>query len=114
LHAYAAGLDLTQRQIIGCFEEGKMRGAAELRPLGATPLRVVEAAFSLEKDWCGEGLERALIVRAITAARGMGARQLFLDHLGPSEALRRAVAQFDADMVFGDDDCRAWLPLTPV
>jgi GNAT superfamily N-acetyltransferase len=114
LHAYAAGLDLTQRQIIGCFEEGQMRGAAELCLLGATPGRVIEAAFTAEKDWCGQGLERALIVRAITAARGMGARQLFLDHLGPSEALRRAVAQFDADMVFGDDDCRAWLPLTPV
>ena len=91
-----------------------MRGAAELRALGAAPLRVVEAAFSVEKDWCGQGVERALIVRAITAARAMGARQLFLDRLGLNAALRRAVAQFDADLVFGNDDCRAWLPLTPV
>jgi GNAT superfamily N-acetyltransferase len=116
LRAYVASLDLGQCKIIGCFEGEQMRGAAELRALGlgAAPSRLVEATFSLEKDWCGQGVERALIVRAITAARSMGARQLFLDRLGSSEALRRAVMQFDADMVFGDDDCRAWLPLTPV
>jgi len=114
LCAYVAGLDLAQHKIIGCFEGEQMRGAAELRGLGAARLRLVEAAVSVEKDWCGQGVERALIVRAITAARSMGARQLFLDRLGPSEALRRAVAQFDAELVFGDDDCRAWLPLTPV
>jgi len=114
LRAYVASLDLAQRKIIGCFEGEQMRGAAELRALGAAPLRVVEAAFSVEKDWCGQGVERALIVRAITAARAMGARQLFLDRLGLNAALRRAVAQFDADLVFGNDDCRAWLPLTSV
>ena len=112
LHAYVAGLDLARGQIIGCFEAEEMRAAAELRALGAAPLRGVEAAFSVEKGWGGQGLERALIMRAITAARSMGARQLFLDRLGASEALRRTIAQFDADMVFGDDDCRAWLPLT--
>jgi GNAT superfamily N-acetyltransferase len=114
LRAYVASLDLAQTKVIGCFEAEHMRGAAELSALGAAPLRLVEAAFSVEKGWCGQGVERALIVRAITAARSMGARQLVLDRLGTSEALRRAVAQFDADMVFGDDDCRAWLPLTPV
>jgi GNAT superfamily N-acetyltransferase len=114
LRAYVAGLDLAQRKIIGCFEGEQMRAAAELGALGAAPLRLVEAAFSVEKAWCGQGVERALILRTITAARSMGARQLFLDRLGASEALRHAVAQFDADMVFGSDDCRAWLPLTPV
>jgi GNAT superfamily N-acetyltransferase len=114
LRAYVGGLDLAQRKIIGCFEGEQMRGAAELSALGAAPSRLVEAAFSVEKDWCGQGVERALIVRAITTARSMGARQLFLDRLGPREALRRAVAQFDADVVFGDDDCRAWLALTPI
>jgi GNAT superfamily N-acetyltransferase len=112
LRAYVASLDLAQHKVIGCFEGEQMRGAVELRALGAANLRLVEAALSVEKDWCGQGVERALIVRAITAARSLGARQLFLDRLGPSEALRRAVAQFDADLVFGDDDCRAWLPLT--
>ncbi|MBO0740347.1 MAG: hypothetical protein J2P51_02830 [Hyphomicrobiaceae bacterium] len=114
LRAYVAGLDLAQHKIIGCFDGEQMRSAAELRALGPGPLRAVEAAFSVEKDWRGQGMERALIVRAISAARSMGAHQLVLDRLGPSEALRRAVAQFAADMVFGDDDCRAWLALTPV
>ena len=113
LCAYVASLDLAQRKIIGCFEAEQMRGAAELRAPAALS-GLVEATFTVERDWRGQGVERALIVRAITAARGMGGRQLFLDRLGSSAALRRAVSQFDADMVFGDDDCRAWLPLTPV
>src|SRR5262247_1240265 len=59
LRAYVARLDLAQRKIIGCFEGEQMRGAAELRALNAAPLRLVEAAFSVEKDWCGQGVERA-------------------------------------------------------
>jgi hypothetical protein len=111
LRAYVGRLDLARHKIIGCFEGGQMRGAAELwvpRP------GLVEAAFSLEKDWCGQGVERALVLRAITTARAMGGRQLFLDCLGGNEALRRAVAQCAAELVFGNDDLRAWLPLTPL
>jgi len=113
LRAYVASLDLAQRKIIGCFEAEQMRGAAELRAPAALS-GLVEATFTVEKDRCGQGLERALIVRAITAARSMGGRQLFLDRLGANATLRHAVSQFDADMVFGDDDCRAWLALTPL
>jgi GNAT superfamily N-acetyltransferase len=113
LCAYVASLNLAQHKIIGCFEGEQVRGAAELRALQAASSRAVEAALSVEQDWCGQGVERALIVRAITAARSMGARQLFFDRLGSSAAVRHAVAQFDADMVFGDDDCSAWLRLTP-
>jgi hypothetical protein len=110
---YVAGLDLAQHTVIGCFEGGQMRGAAELNAAQWAPSRLVEATLSIEKDWCGQGLEMALLLYAISAARRMGAGQLFLDHLGCREALRRTVAQFEAEMVFADDDCRAWLPLGP-
>jgi len=111
LQDYVAHLDLTHHKIVGCFEGGQMRGAAELRAARAAPWRPVEAAFSLEKDWRGKGIQRALILRALSTARTMGARQMVLNHLGCSEALRRTLAQFDAEMVFGDDDCSAWLTL---
>jgi len=113
LQEYIANLDLAQHKIVGCFEGGQMRGAAELRPAGTAPSGLVEAAFSLERDWRGKGIERALVLRALSTARAMGARQLFLNHLGGSDALRRIVAQFDAEVVFGEDDCRAWLALAP-
>jgi hypothetical protein len=112
LQAYVAHLDLMPHTIIGCFDAGQMRGAAELRAAEPAAAGVVEATVSLEKGWLGQGIEKALIVRAISIARGMGARQLLLDRLGYSEALRRTVGEFDAQMVFGDDDCSAWLPLT--
>ena len=111
LREYVAHLDLKHHKIVGCFDGGQMRGAAELRAAGTAPSGPVEAAFSLEKDWRGKGIERALILRALSTARSMGARHLVLNHLGCSEALRRTLAQFAAEMVFGDDDCSAWLAL---
>jgi len=113
LQAYVAHLDLMQHTILGYFHAGQMRAAAELRAAEPAARGLVEVAVSLEKGWFGQGIERALVVRAISTARGMGARQLLLDRLGYSEALRATVGEFDAEMVFGDDDCRAWLPLTP-
>jgi hypothetical protein len=113
LQAYVAHLDFMHHTIIGCFDAGQMRGAAELRAAEPAAAGLVEATVSLEKRWLGQGIERALVVRAISTARRMGARQLLLDRLGYSEALRRTVGEFAAEMVFGGDDCRAWLPLTP-
>ena len=113
VRAYVAQIALKQHKIIGCFDGANMRGSAELIALGAIPTAPVEATFTVEPDWCWQGVERALLLRVISAARGMGARQLLLDRLEHNEALRRAVAQFDAEMVFGKDECRAWLPLTP-
>jgi hypothetical protein len=113
LRAYVARIDRRRHKIIGCFEGGHMRGAVELIAPGAIPTAPVEATFSVEKDWCCQGVERALLLRAISAARRMGARHLLLDRLEGREALRRTLAQFDAQMVWGGHACTAWLPLTP-
>ncbi len=108
---YVDNLDFTNGRIIGCFDAGEMRGAAELRPSGAARSGVFEATFSLEKDWQGRGIQQALIMRAIPVARGIGARHILIDCLGSRERLRHIVTQFDAELVFDHDDCKAWLPL---
>lgn len=111
LRDYVARLDFIKGKIIGCFDGDNMHGAAELRPAGVVRSRVFEATFSVEMDWHGQGIERALLLRAISVARAMGARQILIDRLGSSEHMRHIVAQFDTELLFSDDDCQAWLPL---
>src|SRR5262249_6977422 len=53
----------------GFFVGGVMRGAAELRPLGARLPREAEAAISVEKPWQSHGVGSALLRRTLLAAR---------------------------------------------
>ena len=108
---YARRLDLAGGRIIGFFGGGRMHGAVELRPSGSPRARVFEAAFSVEQRWQGRGVGTALMLRAITVARGLGAKHILMDRLAACEHMRRILARFDADVLFGDDDCRAWLPV---
>jgi GNAT superfamily N-acetyltransferase len=108
---YVDHFDFTNGRIIGCFIAGLVRGAAELRPSGATHSGVFEATFSLEQEWQGRGVQRALLLRAISVARAISARCILICGLGERESLRHIVTQFDAEMLFDRDDCRAWLPL---
>ena len=49
----------------GFFVDGVMRGAAELRPLGAHFPHQAEAAFSVEKPWQSHGVGSALLRRTL-------------------------------------------------
>jgi GNAT superfamily N-acetyltransferase len=108
---YVGRLDLNRARVIGFFCDGQMRGAAELSPSGGARTPVFDATVSVERDWQGRGIRTALMARAIPVARGLGASHIRVDGLAGNERLRRIVAQFDADMLFEDDDCMAWLPV---
>ncbi len=108
---YVGRLDLSRARVIGFFCDGEMRGAAELIPSGSARAPVFDATVSVEKDWQGRGIGTALVLRAIPVARGLGASHIRVEGLADNERLRRIVAQFDADMLFEDDDCKAWLPV---
>jgi hypothetical protein len=41
----------------------------------------------------------------------MAAHHILIDGLGGREPLRHIVTRFDADVLFGRDDCMAWLPV---
>jgi GNAT superfamily N-acetyltransferase len=108
---YVGRLDLKSARVIGFFCDGEMRGAAELSPSGSARSLLFDATVSVEKDWQGRGIRTALVSRAIPVARGLGASHIRVEALAGNERLRRIVAQFDADMLFEDDDCEAWLPV---
>ena len=111
LHEYCRCLDLTAVRIIGFLADGRVHAAAELRPTGSPRSRVVEATISVEKNWQGQGIGTALMLRTIAISRALGANHILLDCLAGNERLRRVIARLDADLLFGDDDCMAWLPL---
>src|ERR1700761_1119642 len=49
----------------GCFIDGALRGAAELRPLGSERPHEAEAALSVEKPWQSHGVGSALLARTL-------------------------------------------------
>jgi GNAT superfamily N-acetyltransferase len=72
---------------------------------------VFDATVSVEKAWQGRGIATALLLRAITVARGLGVGHIRMEGLADNPRLRETVTQFDVDMLFDDDDCQVWLPV---
>ena len=74
---------------------------------------VAEAAVWVEPDWRNRGIGLALLQGGLTAARHAGVRHLVFDGLGTDIAMRRLVRRFFVDFIFTNQDCQAWLDLTP-
>ena len=91
------GLDAV---VHGFFIDGTMRGAAELRPLGAGFPREAEAAFSVEKDWQSHGVGSALLRRTLLAARNRGFRLLHMACLADNQRMQQLARKFDAELSF--------------
>jgi GNAT superfamily N-acetyltransferase len=84
----------------GFFVGGTMRGAAELRPLGAGFPREAEAAFSVERDWQSHGVGSALLRRTLLAARNRGFRLLHMACLAENRRMQQLARKFDAELSF--------------
>ncbi len=112
LHDYVRRLDLMEARIIGFFGAGQMHAAVELRPTGSPRARAFEAAITVERNWQGRGIGTALMLRTITVARALGANHIVMDCLAGNLRMRRIIARFEADLLFGNDDCTAWLPVS--
>lgn len=86
------------------FEDGVVRGAAELRGLEDIVAQTGEAAFSVERDWRRRGIGGQLFGRLITAARNRSIRTLYLTCLPRNAAMRRLARKYEADLVAGYSD----------
>jgi GNAT superfamily N-acetyltransferase len=93
----ATGLDTV---IHGFFVNGTMRGAAELRPIGAAVVREAEAAFSIEKPWQSHGVGSALLARTLLTARNRGITFLHMACLADNERMQQLARKFDAELSF--------------
>jgi GNAT superfamily N-acetyltransferase len=86
--------------IYGFFLDGIMRGAAELRPLGAHFPRQAEAAISVEKRWQSHGVGSALLRHILLAARNRRFRLLHMACLGENQRMQQLARKFDAELSF--------------
>jgi GNAT superfamily N-acetyltransferase len=86
--------------IHGFFVNGTMRGAAELRPIGAPIAREAEAAFSIEEPWQSHGVGSALLARTLLAARNRGITFLHMACLADNERMQQLASKFDAELQF--------------
>jgi GNAT superfamily N-acetyltransferase len=84
----------------GCFADGSMRGAAELRPLGPQFPRQAEAALSVEKPWQSHGVGSALLQRTLLAARNRGYRLMHMQCLADNRRMQQLARKFDAELSF--------------
>jgi GNAT superfamily N-acetyltransferase len=100
LHDYAKlafGIDSI---IHGFFVDGILRGAAELRTIGAAVNREGEAAFSIEKPWQSHGVGSMLLERTLLAARNRGLKFLHMTCLVDNKRMQQLARKYDAELSF--------------
>jgi GNAT superfamily N-acetyltransferase len=86
--------------IHGFFVDGTLRGAAELRPIGAPLMREAEAAFSIEKPWQSHGVGSMLLERTLLAARNRGIKFLHMACLADNRRMQQLARKYDAELTF--------------
>src|SRR5712691_4471910 len=86
--------------IHGFFVDGTLRGAAELRPIGAPMTREAEAAFSIEKPWQSHGVGSMLLERTLLAARNRGLKFLHMACLVDNKRMQQLARKYRAELTF--------------
>ena len=84
----------------GFFVDGMLRGAAELRALGAAVRCDGEAAFSIEKPWQSHGVGSLLLERTLLAARNRGLKFLHMACLADNKRMQQLARKYDAELTF--------------
>ncbi|MFT6775530.1 MAG: GNAT superfamily N-acetyltransferase [Paracoccaceae bacterium] len=74
------------RHVYGWFLNHDLRGAVELSPPAGDD---IEAAITLERDWRGRGIARALLLRAMHRSAAAGARHLIVHTTRDNPAMVR-------------------------
>jgi len=84
----------------GFFVDGVLRGAAELRLLGAPFSDAAETALSIERPWQSHGVGSALLERCLLAARNRGVRRLHMICLTENLRMQQLARKFEAELSF--------------
>lgn len=85
----------------GFFVDGTLRGAAELRLIGAHLFKQeAEAAFSVETPWQSHGIGSALLERTLLTARNRGIKHLHMACLAENKRMQQLARKFDAELTF--------------
>ncbi len=97
---YAARMGELGSIVFAYFEEGEVRGAAELKKLGDTWGQEAEAAFSVEAAYQEQGIGTELMGRVIRAARNRGVQQLYMSCLAENAKMQAIARKYEAELRF--------------
>ena len=100
----------------GYFEDGVVRGAAELRTYASKAVRGhkdAEAAFSVERPWRRRGIGTQLMGHVVLAARNRRIATLTIFCLRHNQAMLRLARKFEADLRFELNDVTGKLVARP-
>jgi GNAT superfamily N-acetyltransferase len=88
--------------LYGCFQDGRLRGAAELH--AAAPGEPAEAAFVVSPDVQHHGIGTALLDAVVLAARNRNHPVIRVTCLRSNEAMQRLAQKADARLVLSYDE----------
>jgi RimJ/RimL family protein N-acetyltransferase len=96
IETYASRMTDYGSVVYGCFVDGKVRGAAELRRLGDGWGEEAEAAFSVEKPYQDHGVGSDLVGRVVRAARNRRVRRLYMSCLAENAKMQVIAKKHEA------------------
>jgi GNAT superfamily N-acetyltransferase len=104
IRQYASGAHASNTVIFGCFIDGVMRAAVEVRSSQAGWGQKAEIAFSVEREWQSRGIGSVLMTAAIPAAGELGVQQLYLSFAAFNRRMRSITEKYAASMEFADGE----------
>jgi len=106
--AYVDAIRWEQTWIVGAFEDGVLRGVAELRDTGTrdahNSARTGELSVTVEPGWRRQGIGTRLLKETLLIARNRGFDTLYLLCLPENREMQRLAARFSGQMSFQDGD----------
>jgi len=99
--------------IIAFFENGVVRGAAELHPPDQSPDSLPEIAFSVEASVRRRGVGSILFRKLMTVARAKGYKSLRITTGADNEAMRALAGKFGAHLTFRQGESTGNIDLAP-
>jgi GNAT superfamily N-acetyltransferase len=113
IERYAAKCADDGTVIIAYFENGVVRGAAELHPPDQSPDALPEIAFSVEASVRRQGVGSILFKKLIAEARARGYQSLRITTGAQNEAMRALASKFGAHLTFRRGESTGTIDLTP-
>jgi GNAT superfamily N-acetyltransferase len=119
LASYVDHVDFNHHILLAIVEHGAVRATVELCPIpapraGAGPtVMAFRAAMSFEPNWRSQGMETALLLRAISAVRHAGGKTLVVDQISCVDRFRTLAGLFSAVLWFDNFGCEAWFDISP-
>ena len=83
--------------VLGFLRDDTLRAAGELHHIEPRDMATAEIAFSVEEDFRGRGIGKAMLKRLIVSARNRGIRHLRLNCHAENQAMQALARSFKAE-----------------